>query len=348
VGLEGAAVEPGTVEELAARMGLEAGRALVPLGWMLRKLAARRAVEETAPGDGERRYRMRGRLPVQDPAELEEAQRDFTPSWLPAYALAGTVAQDYPRFLRGEVTGEEVLFSPARLRLWVDFFSNENGLYAVNNQVGAVAVEEWAPRGNGVVLELGGGLGSGTVALLDRLRARGRLAEIRRYRFTEMVPAFLRRGERTLRARFPDASFLTAEQMDMNSPLEAQGVSRGSVSLVYAVNALHVAHDLDFALREILAALQPGGRLVISECVRPVPDWPIYAEFVFNLMETFRAPRLDPRYRPNGGFLTPEQWREAMTAAGFTDIRFLPDVPALRMRFPDFNVGAIGATRPAP
>jgi SAM-dependent methyltransferase len=218
----------------------------------------------------------------------------------------------------------------------------------VNNQVGAVAVEEWAPRGNGVVLELGGGLGSGTVALLDRLRARGRLAEIRRYRFTEMVPAFLRRGERTLRARFPDASFLTAEQMDMNSPLEAQGVSRGSVSLVYAVNALHVAHDLDFALREILAALQPGGRLVISECVRPVPDWPIYAEFVFNLMETFRAPRLDPRYRPNGGFLTPEQWREAMTAAGFTDIRFLPDVPALRMRFPDFNVGAIGATRPAP
>ena len=67
-------------------------------------------------------------------------QQAEDPAWLPSYALAETVAQDYPAFLRGQRAGEDVLFSPARLRLWVEFFSNANTLYAVNNTVGAVAV----------------------------------------------------------------------------------------------------------------------------------------------------------------------------------------------------------------
>ena len=61
--------------------------------------------------------------------------------------LAETAAQDYPAFLRGERTGEEILFSPARLRLWVEFFSNDNSYYAVNNAVGAVAIEDMGVRG---------------------------------------------------------------------------------------------------------------------------------------------------------------------------------------------------------
>jgi hypothetical protein len=83
---------------------------------------------------------------------------------MPSYVLAETVAQDYPAFLRGDVVGEEVLFSPGRLRLWVDYFSNQNGLYAVNNRIGAAAVEQWLPLGGAVVVELGGGLGSGAIA----------------------------------------------------------------------------------------------------------------------------------------------------------------------------------------
>ena len=38
-------------------------------------------------------------------------------------------------------TGSEILFSPARLPLWIKYFSNDNVLYGVNNRVGAVAVE---------------------------------------------------------------------------------------------------------------------------------------------------------------------------------------------------------------
>src|SRR5207244_2191917 len=135
-------------------------------------------------------------------------------------------------------------------------------------------------------------------------------------------------------------SFLTFGSLDMNLSFEAQGIAPESASLVYAVNTLHVARDLGFALREIFGALVPGGRLVGSESIRAAPAQAIYVEFIFNLMETFRSPVLHPTYRPNGGFLTPEQWQGAMEAAGFVDVRMLPDIPSLRAQFPHFQVGA--------
>ena len=343
-GLERATREQGTAQEIAARAGLEAGRALVPLDWMLRLLAAHGLIEELPGGDAPR-YRSLRPFPALDPAPVREEQLRLDPSWKPAYALAETVARDYPAFLRGEVAGEEVLFSPRRLRLWVDYFSNDNGLYVVNNRLGALAVEQWLPRSESVILELGGGLGSGALALLERLEASGRLGEIAEYRFTEFVPAFLRRGEQALRTRLP-GSPITFGSLDMNRAFRDQGVLPGSVSVVYAVNTLHVAHDLDFTLGEILRALEPGGRIILSECVRSQARQPIESEFVFNLTETFRAPRLHPLYRPSGGFLTPGQWKGAMEAAGFVDIRFLPDIVRVQDHAPRFIAAGVGASRP--
>lgn len=341
-GLESAIREGGSAEAIAARERLEVGQAVVPLDWMLRLLAARGVLEEFR---GEE-FRARGPLPTADLVAVRDEQLQHDPSWMPSYVLAETVAQDYPAFLRGAVAGEEVLFSPRRLRLWVDYFSNQNGLYAVNNKVGAAAVEQWLPLDSGVLVELGGGLGSGALAVLERLGAAGRLRAIQEYRFTELVPAFLRRGEQALRAHRPESVPIRFDALDMNRPFEAQGIAPSSVTAVYAVNTLHVAHDLDFTLGQILRTLRPGGWLIISECVRPYPRQAIYAEFIFNLIQTFRSPRLHPVYRPNGGFLTPDQWKGAIESAGFADTRFVPDVMRIRRQVPDFFVSAIGAIRP--
>jgi SAM-dependent methyltransferase len=344
-GLESAVREGGSAEEIAAREGLAGDRAVVPLDWMLRMLASRGVLEEVAD-DGIHKFRAADRLPTADPAPVREEQLRHDPSWMPAYVLAETVAGDYPPFLRGEVAGEDVLFSPRRLRLWVEYFSNQNGLYAVNNRLGAVAAERWLPREGGVVLELGGGLGSGAVAVLEGLRAAGRLSAIREYRFTELVPAFLRRGEQAVRAHRPDTVSVRFDTLDMNRPFEGQGIAPSSVTVVYAVNTLHVAHDLGFTLDQVLRSLRAGGWLIVSECVRPYPRHAIYAEFIFNLIQTFRSPRLHAAYRPNGGFLTPGQWKTAIESAGFTGTRFLPDVMRIHREIPDFLVTAIGAIRP--
>src|SRR5262245_34538309 len=340
-GLEAAARETGDAAAISARAGLGGGPAVMAVQWMLRHLTARGLIDATPGGS----YQLRQPLPSLDPGAIAKEQQAHDASWLPSYVLAEVVARDYPAFLRGERTGEEILFSPTRFQLWVNYFSNDNGLYAVNNRVGAVAVEAWLPRGDASILELGGGLASGAVAVLDRLDGDGRLGEIREYRFTELVPHFLRRGQRTLQSRFPDAKFLTFGRLDMNRSFQEQDVAPASLTAVYAVNTLHVAHDLDATLAEIREALAPGGRLIVSECVRPRAGQPIYPEFIFNLMEAFRAPLLRSPHRPNGGFLTPEQWTGVLKVAGFTDVQLLPDLIRIREEFPGFYVAAIGATR---
>lgn len=340
-GIEAALQEPGETETIAARAGLDRARGLVPLDWMLRHLAGRGVIEADHTG----RFQAPRPLPALDPAAVREAQLGHDPSALPSYVLAETVAQDYPAFLRGEVAGEDVLFAPRRLRLWMDYFSNDNVLYAVNNRLGAVALEQWLPAEGGRVLELGGGLGSGALAVLERLTRAGRLSGLPEYRFTEFVPAFLRRGQQALQARYPDLKSLAFGALDMNRPFAEQAVDRGRFAAVYAVNTLHVAHDLAFTLGEVQRALQPGGTLVVAECVRPQPRATVYAAFIFNLMETFRSPRLHPLYRPEGGFLTPEQWQAALEAGGFQDVRFLPDIRKILPEVPEFVVAALGATR---
>src|SRR5436305_15260852 len=52
------------------------------------------------------------------------------------------------------------------------------------------------------------------------------------------------------------------------------------------------------------------------------------------------------RSRPAGGFLTAGEWRAAIEAAGFADVRFVPDIVRVQERVPDYFAAAIGATRP--
>lgn len=343
-GLAEAASAWSSVGEIVARSGLDPDAGTVAVDWMLRHLAARGILgrEDTATGP---RFRAERGLPAVDPAPVLAEQQGHDPACRPSYALAETAARDYPAFLQGKKSGEDILLAAARLPLWVAYFSNHNLLYAVNNHVGATAFEAWMPRGGGAVLELGSGLGSGTIAVFERLDAVGRLSDVRAYRFTELIPAFLRRGQRNLEERFPHVPGLAFESLDMNRPFAEQGVAPGSVSIVYAVNTLHVAHDLAFTLAEVHRVLEPGGQLIFSECIRPFPGQTVYPEFVFNLMRTFRAPRLHPRWRPNGGFLTAEQWTDALQAAGFVDVRPLPDLTRIREVFPTFYSAASSATR---
>jgi len=340
-GLAATCVSAVTVDEAIAAAGWDTRVARVPVDWIFRELADREVLLRAGEGDAAR-YRVAGTLP-QLPAEaLRDEQERHDPSALPSYAIAALAAEHYPAVLRGETTGDRVLFGPDRIGTWAEYFSNANVLYAISNTIGAMACEAALPAGGGAILELGGGLGSGAAALLKRLRAKGRVGEVASYRFTEVSIPFLRRCQRTLPEAFPEVPFAFA-RCDMNRPFAEAAVAPGSAVLVHGVNTLHVAADLAFTLAEIRNALTPGGTLVISECVRPFPGQAVYVEFVFNLLDAFRNPVLVPAWRPNGGFLTPEQWTTALVANGFRDVRIVPDVVKIRDVYPSFVVAAVVA-----
>ena len=340
-----AALERGTtVAQVVAAKGY-APRATIPLDWFFRKLAAEQYLAADDRG-AERSFRARGPLPAGDPDRAESQARAVDPRSIPPFSVVRAMAPHIPAFLRGEKTGEEILFSPAKLALWFDYFSNDNLLYAINNRLGAEAVRRALPASRpGEIFEIGGGSGSAALALFELLARDAALHRIGRYRFSEIVPTFLRRAERTIRGRYPDLP-IEFSRVDMDRDLPPQGIPPGSADIVYAVNTVHIARNLNQTLSRVREALAPGGAAVFSECVRPFDGQPIYVEFVFNFLENFTGVATDPSTRPNHGFLTPGNWRAALAAAGFTDVAILPDVERLAQHYDSFFVAAVSARRP--
>ncbi len=332
------------VREIVEERGW-APRAQVPVTWFLRKLAAERylQVEEESGGPI---FRLRGPLPPGDPDRAQARARAIDERSMPPFTVVRAMVEHVPEFLRGEKTGEEILFAPSRLPLWFDYFSNDNLLYQINNRLGAEAVvRALPPRQPATIVEIGGGSGSAATALAERLARDNAMGRVGRYVFTEIVPTFLRRAERTLSSRFADLP-VEFHRLDMDRDFGEQGVAPGVADVVYAVNTIHIAKDLGAALARVRATLKPGGVAVFSECVRPFAGQPIYVEFVFNFLENFTGVATDAATRPNHGFLTPRNWRDAFAQAGFEAPEILPDVEELARHYDAFFVAAVSARRP--
>ncbi|MEV7097699.1 methyltransferase [Amycolatopsis sp. NPDC051045] len=275
-------------------------------------------------------------VPVFDDVAAELAARE--PGAAVAVEILQTLIDEAKKFFAGEATGDEILFAPAQLPLWLKYFSNDNLLYSINNKVGAEALSRLVPADGGIeILEIGGGCGSGAEQVLRTLGS-----DVKRYRFTEVAETFARHGEKAAAAAASPSTTVESARIDMTLPWAAQGVEPGTFDAVYAVNCFHVAPDLDFVVAEAAKALKPGGAVVVSECVRPTKlARPIHAEIIFDFLDSFTDVITDPVKRPTHGFLTPAAWRATFEAAGLGDVTILPDVDAIAEEYPDFVVGAV-------
>jgi SAM-dependent methyltransferase len=110
---------------------------------------------------------------------------------------------------------------------------------------------------------------------------------------------------------------------------------------VWGVNVFHLARDLDAVLAEATAALAPGGWLVVGEGLRPISGRPVAVELPFVLLESWGDVRLDPERRPTPGFLTGEEWLDALRRAGLAPLEVVPDAIALRAIHPGFFAAAV-------
>jgi SAM-dependent methyltransferase len=318
---------------------------LPALAWLLERLAAAQAIErERSPRDGTTRYRCSAPLPAARRHTLRELVLALDPANAATLDLLDVAAGAYRPVASGETSGEEALFGRGQAELWRRYFDNANPLYAINNRIAALAAADRLSPGGFSVLEIGAGGASATAALLEALRDRGRLSELRRYRVTELSPFLRRHGERSLRRDWPDLP-LELATLDIDRPWYEQGIAPGSYQLVFGVNVLHVAIDLLATLRQAHHALAPGGWLVAGECVRAWPGQPVYVELVFQLLTGFTRVRTDPERRPTHGFLTPEQWRRSLLDAGFATVQVSPEVERIREIYARFSTAAICGRR---
>jgi SAM-dependent methyltransferase len=328
---------PLTAADLCAARGFLPSFAR-PLRWLVERLATAGVLTRAGTA-----YRLAGPPPRPALAALREDALAVDPSYAPAYDLLDAAAALYPGVARGEVQAERALF--LRARLWLSYFDNANGYYALSNRVAARAAAARLEAAAGPVLEVGAGLGSATQALLGELRTRGALAQVTGYRATGPALFFRRRLQRTLEESWPGVP-LSFDGLDINQPWSDQSVERDSYALVWGVNVFHLARRLDDTLLEARAALVPGGWLVVGEGLRPGINVPVGAELPFQLLDSFHDVVLDAATRPTAGFLTAELWIDALRRTGFDDIALVPDVIALRESYPGFLAAAVCGRRP--
>jgi len=306
-----------------------------PLAWMLPFLAAEDLLQ--CHGDT---FLLVGQ-PDLDLVTIREAMRTEAPGHDVNFDLLdGVRTRIQPFFTEGKA-GEGLLFDLTLFPLWLSYFRNENLCYLPNNVLALLALREGLPEG-ARVLELGAGAGSFAQLVAQRGGEEGWLARIADYRFTDVAPTFLRRAQRELKALAPGLP-LSFQSLDLNRPLGDQGIEPASLHTILGVNVLHVAQDLERTLRDLRSRLQPGGRLVIGECVKADLCQPLYLEFFFTFIRGFTEVQLDPQWRPAHGFLSPENWETALRHAGFPEVRFIPPPRPLLDRHPTFNAAGITA-----
>jgi polyketide synthase PksN len=328
-----------SVDELCRLLSFQP-RFKFALCWILERLVESGCAEARTDGPI-RSYHLRQRPWQPDLKHWRAIGLTIDPANAATLDLLDHAASVYPAVAIGHPGGDHNLLGPQGVPLWLNYFHNDNSTYAVNNWVGAVlAADHFSNRDSLRILEVGAGAGSASEILLQVLSERGLLPRIERYLITEPNAYFRRCNQRKLAGQYPNLPLQWAP-LDLDLPWNTQGITPGEFDLVYGVNVVHVSKNLLFSLNEARSALADDGWLVIGECVRPYDNQPIYAELMFQILESFTNVQTDPDFRPNPGFLTAEQWRRAFSRAGFKHAGVAPDIDRIREIYPHFFTGAI-------
>ena len=178
------------------------------------------------------------------------------------------------------------------------------------------------------VLEIGGGTGSTTLSILERLSLN---AQLERYDFTDVSTGFFDQAQRVLRKWSPVVQY---KQLDIEQDPLRQGFSGGSYDLVVAANVIHATENIKRTLDHVHKLLRPGGKLVLVEVTKPQ----IYLGTVFGTLQgwwkgetcRFYCPRYSVTVcllalgvndgRKNSPLLSTESWRIALLGSSFNGL----------------------------
>ena len=161
--------------------------------------------------------------------------------------------------LTGRKSALETLFPDGSFSLAENLYESNVEAKYLNPIAGSalrVAVQQLGRQRPVRVLEIGGGTGGTTAAVLPMLEG-----ESVEYSFTDVSDLFLNRARR----KFNEYSFLRFELFNIDRDPEEQGFQSGEFDVILAANVIHAAQDLGAALQRVRRLLVPGGILVLLE-----------------------------------------------------------------------------------
>ncbi|WP_405432807.1 amino acid adenylation domain-containing protein [Micromonospora sp. NBC_00617] len=220
-----------------------------------------------------------------------------------------------PALLRGDEDPLALLFPGGELavsdNLYADALFNRWA-----NAVAAATVRSLAERLDGPVriVEVGAGSGGTTAAVLDALDG----LDVD-YLYTDLSAFFLGAG----RQRFADRPGLRFAQLDLDADLAGQGMAPNSADIVIAGDVLHATRDVPATLARLRGLLAPGGHLVLLEMTREHYQIMTSLELLVRLDDDL-GDFADLRHGTDRTFLTGDEWRGLLAAAGASPVLDLP------------------------
>ncbi|RKZ83882.1 MAG: hypothetical protein DRR19_18500 [Candidatus Parabeggiatoa sp. nov. 1] len=163
------------------------------------------------------------------------------------------------------------------------------------------------------ILEMGGGSGYGTSAVLPVLPALRTS-----YTFTDISRLLLELAKQ----KFSEYPFVQYRLLDLEQSPSEQGYEPHSFDVLIAVNVLHVTRKIEETLAHVRSLLAPSGLFLIWEVTQPQLDFDITDALLMNRLE-------DGERNQGNPFLSTEQWHMALLRHGFVEVAAVPETDVL-------------------
>ncbi len=224
--------------------------------------------------------------------------------------------QNCARLLRdvmhGRASALDTLFPDGSFALAEALYTSAGTARYINALAAAAVapVGDHPPAGRSArVLEIGGGTGGTTAALIERLG--GSAVE---YWFTDVSDTFLGRAHE----RFGGRVALRTAVFDADKPGPDQGIPAHGFEVVIAANALHATRNLTTAIANLRDVLAPGGFLVLVETT----THHAWFDVSTGLIEGWQ--HFEDALRSEVPLLTVDAWTAALRDGGFEEVVSLP------------------------
>jgi acyl carrier protein/SAM-dependent methyltransferase len=163
------------------------------------------------------------------------------------------------------------------------------------------------------ILEIGAGTGGTSSVLFQRLK--NYQADVEEYRYTDLSQVFLLHAKETY---LPNTPYLTTSILNVEEPIDLQGIEAGSFDLVIATNVLHATKNIGVTLRHAKQCLARDGLIVINELTQSS----LFAHVTFGLLDGWwRYEDAEVRLRGCPGLST-QSWRYVLAREGYLDSYF--------------------------
>jgi hypothetical protein len=228
---------PATVAELCQRCGVLDKY----VAWMdstLDLFAAKGYVELQ---DGViRSWRTDASRLVWDEWQVEKQRYVQGPDTQPLVALVEECLERLADILCGKVAATDVIFPNSSMAKVAPLYK-DNATADAFNEIVANAVVAYLrqrlqiePRARLRILEIGAGTGGTSAAVFGALKSHR--ASVEEYCYTDLSKAFFFHAQEHY---LLDNPYLVCKRLDIEKPIEAQGIEAGSYDLVIATNVLH-------------------------------------------------------------------------------------------------------------